>query len=337
MKKVFFVISLLTFLLGAVVYHMLFPQKMKEQVTVYFGSNSDFLSPATVHAMKDGYVVIGKEWIQFFDPEGFLKWKKKVFESSLAVDVSNDRIALCGKHSGDFFLLNRSGDIVYQTMGLGRVKSVKMLKQQSVGIQIENDSIYLYHPSQQQLKKIVIPEGKVMDFDYSAKKKQLAVVMLNDRLVSKLLVYSLSGVLKSGVNIGDCICYFVSLASDHITLYADDRVLTYDAQGRCIDEKQYEGDFLNFYPSSLSYASYKDHQLFIFQKNQQQKVSVADPDHLAVASNYMVSTNQGGMSFHSFRGSSYQMPIQTGAKAVHTCSKDSIVVEYAGKIVFYTK
>lgn len=352
MKKVYFSIAVVLVLGLNFAFSAWLGDDFKLRSTYYFASNTDYEYPAQIALSSRGLVVAGRKELIQFDREGKSLWKKPLYAFGALCASSGEYIAVCERNSGEFYILDKNGDIVHHTEKYGRIESVKAFDSNSFGF-LTDHGVYIYSGTTDKVFFLPSQPGDIIDYSYSDLHKKVAIIYLDSEVNCYINLLTVTGEITSGKIEQEGLIFDVYLDRDRILVLKEDGIHEYNYFLSELSESRDEleaGDAIvsdegKWFPSLIYSCNFEEGLMcgqlqgsYGIWKNGKKLFSVDAP-----AKNMMAM--KGG---YLIRGSDLSMWNEKGERLYSVSDSDEITdvikfnpqafaVVFANRIEFYSK
>lgn len=342
MKRIYLLIAIV--LVFVIHYGMavIFSGRYEKMTEHYFGDNTDYEYPAQVISLNNGIVVAGRVALNFFDSEGFLKWSRPLNAFGSLCAGKGDRLALCEKNSGEFYILNTDGEIVHQSDKYGKIKGLKAFDNQSFGFSTER-GIYIYSGSADKIYFVSSQPGDLIDYSYSDYNKKLAVITLDTQVNNYINLLTVTGEITAGKIIREGLVFDVYLDKDKIVMIKDDGIFEYDYSLEELSEgsvwaNHEEYDTVYSYSSDMDVLCAKFEGKYFLWKSGKILFPLEKPAKAVyrIGSDYLLDQED----IHIVNGDGKSRKVLASKEEVPdvvVTGNDSLAIIYANKIEFYRR
>lgn len=210
---------------------------------VYFNLNNDFEHRAKIFTVDNAFVIVGRTAVQFISNTGDIIWEKDVSSQNVSVAAGQKVFALAEKKAGDVFIINQAGEIIAKHFALGPIDSIKIFKDQYVGVIKADGEYVLLDKNLKTISSTILPTGTVIDYDLDINNQNSVILILDlsrKAFNSKLVIISFNGNIISGSNIEQEIAYDLILYNNHIRILVDTGMIVFGYDGKKMEQKSIE-------------------------------------------------------------------------------------------------
>lgn len=270
MRKQFSLISLLVLLLtfGSIFFYDVIVDRAKSSFS--FGKlNSSIVNSIpcnadiaydrnVIFAVNDkGIVKSEQSSFVFYDLEGEPVWEKEINSPSPIVRFSQEAIVVGDLGTGEIYSLNHSGVINKSITGLGRLQDLRLGDNGVIVAILEKDNeVVLLNKLLEELTRISLPKGDLIDFDLSSNKSLLAfsfIKMDKSNFYSNVLLYTLDGRLIGATNFEQQYLFDLKVVEDNVVGVLDNEVFVLNSENELLKSIEIDRRIEAFYLSEDGY------------------------------------------------------------------------------------
>lgn len=372
MRKQFSLISLLVLLLtfGSIFFYDLIVDRAKTSFS--FGKlNSSIVNsiPCNADIGYDRNVIFevnGKGIIKseqssfiFYGLDGHPIWEKEINSPSPIVRFGQEAIVVGDLGSGEIYSLNHSGEINNSITGLGKLQDVRLGENGVIVVILDQDNeVVLLDKALEEITRISLPKGDLIDFDLSSNKSLLAfsfVKMDKSNFYSNVLLYSLDGRLIGATNFEQQFLFDLQVVEDNVVGVLDNELFILNAENELLKSIEIDRRIESFYldAEGYIYLNLTKNPEDLTDTRPDNVISTLDLDGKKVIDDIVVesSINQliASETYLTFLSGDkiYQLDKKTGellkiqslekdALEVHLINKNILGVEYIDKFDIYS-
>ncbi len=195
----------------------------------------------TAFHLEDGYVIKSSDgFLRFYDTSAQPVWEKTLNSLSVLIDGNKKSIAVVNPTSGDLFLLNTDGLITAKKFGVGQVGAVlHPSKDYLVCQMLEEKELRIFDANLENIARIPMPDGEVLDLDVSSTNSMIAVSMFrleDETYHSQILTYQLDGQAIGAINMKGKIILDIEVVEDQMIGVTDQQAFAYNTSNEIIWE-----------------------------------------------------------------------------------------------------
>lgn len=184
--------------------------------------------------------------ISVFDYKGKLLWEKSRVVKEPLIIGNDNIIILIDMLSGAMEYFDYSGNSLATINLGGKIFNGKIINDTFIAIALEEDNkILLLNQEGQEISRISIPKGEIIDFQLSNDGNIIGVALLNLEeydYYSNILLYSTEGRVLAGNKIEDSIIYYLEFDKENrLVSIGDNKILLMARDEGLLWEKQIEG------------------------------------------------------------------------------------------------
>lgn len=208
-----------------------FKEDFKPINEIVYNQNVDFENRAEIKTIGDDYCLLDQSKLTLYDNEGKPKWEKALSTQNVLISPGKTSFAIVEKKSGDLYILDLKGNILFSKFGLGSVKSLKYFDDQYIGLLKTDGTLTVLNQKLEEISHTVLPKGEIIDFSINIKRQDIVAVVLDlsrKDFNTKLVIATFNGEIISGSNLFSEIAYTLWLTDDEIFIASDSRLMRYD-------------------------------------------------------------------------------------------------------------
>jgi hypothetical protein len=204
--------------------------KLNSQVieSIPCNPNIDYDRKVIFETNKHGIIKSEQNSFIFYNVEGKALWEKEINSSSAMVRLGDSFIIAADSGTGELYSLTFKGEINKSIGPLGRIKDILVGENDVIVLVLEQDNeVVLLDKTLEEITRISLPNGDLIDFDLSANKSLLAfsfIKMDKTNFYSNVLLYSLDGRLIGATNFEQQYIYDVKVIEDQVIGVLDNEV-----------------------------------------------------------------------------------------------------------------
>ncbi len=264
MRKKFSLISLLVLLLsfGSIFFYDVIVDRAK--MSFSFGKlNSAMVNSIACNAdiaydrdvifevNGKGIIKIEQSSFIFYDVNGDPLWEKEINSPSPIVRFGEDVIIVGDYGTGEIYSLNHSGDINQSIPGLGRIQDIRLGENGVIVVVLEQDNeVVLLDKGLDEITRISLPKGDLIDFDLSSNKSLLAfsfIQMDKSNFYSNVLLYTLDGRLIGATNFEEQYLFGLQVVEDNIVGILDSELFVVNSENELLKSIEIDRRIEKFY------------------------------------------------------------------------------------------
>lgn len=186
------------------------------------------------YPVVSGIIKTGNERLTYLNVRGELVWEKEFFGSDILAHERNERFYICDKATGDYYVLDKKGNVLSKQEGLGKVERFLVGSDGFTALYLKNDKrIALINPQGELSASIPVPYDDLLDLRYSESMRMIAMSVLiveKDYFHTNVLMFGTDGKMRGARNFNNTILYRLSDAGSGFVGYSDDMIIAFDDQ-----------------------------------------------------------------------------------------------------------
>lgn len=214
-----------------------YPTQFKQVGTHFFKENSDFENPAEIAVIDDKLFVAGKTHLQRFGSKGEVEWEKPLASFYSQMSVSKSILTIAEVNKGELYVLDHNGEVLHSSEGHGQISHIKAFDDGSV-CAIAGRTILIYSSSAEEIYKISMPPGEIVDYLYSDADKKVVTLTLDSKLNTYISQLTASGENTAGKIISEGLAYQMWVEQDQIVVFTDQSLIYLDKDLTILETKK---------------------------------------------------------------------------------------------------
>lgn len=186
------------------------------------------------YPVVSGIIMTGNERLTYLTVRGEVVWEKEFFGSDILAHERNDMFYICDKATGDYYVLDKKGQILSKLEGLGKVERFLVGSDGYTALYLKNDKkVALINPQGVMSATIPVPYEDILDLRYSEAMKLIAMSVLvveNDYFHTNVLMFGTDGKMRGARNFNNAVLYRLSDAGEGFIGYSDEMIIAFDDQ-----------------------------------------------------------------------------------------------------------
>jgi len=174
----------------------------------------------------------------FYDVNGQPLWEKELNSTAPIVRLGAEYIIVADTGTGELYSLGLNGTINQSRDPLGRIDDILVGENDVIVIVLEQDNeVVLMDKALEEITRISLPKGDLMDFDLSSNKSLLAftfIKMDKSNFYSNVLLYSLDGRLIGATNFEQQYVYDIQVIGDQVVGVLDSEIFVLSGDNELI-------------------------------------------------------------------------------------------------------
>lgn len=186
-----------------------------------------------------------------YDPSGQAVWEKEINAPSPMVRFGESFIIIGDYGTGEIYNLSLNGEINGSAQGFGKLKDIRVGENGVIAVVLAQDSeVVLMNEKLEEITRISLPKGELMDFDLSANKSLVAFSFINmdqSNFYSNVLLYSLDGRLIGATNFEEQYIFGIKVIEDNIVGVLDNEIFVLNSDNELIQTTAIDRRIESFY------------------------------------------------------------------------------------------
>lgn len=263
-RKKFSVISLLVLLLsfGSIFYHGIIFDGVKGKLS--FGKlntamvksipcnpDIDFKRSVIFESDTQGIIKSDQNDFIYYGLDGQPIWKKEINSPAPLVRFGKGFVIVGDYGTGEIYNLSMTGAINNSINGLGRVQDIRIGDNDVILVILEKDNeVVMLDKSLEEIARISLPKGKIIDYDLSANKSLLAfsyIKMDKNNFYANVLLYTLDGRLIGAQNFEQEYLFDIQVVEDNVVGVLDNGIFVLNSENELLKSIEIDRRIEQFY------------------------------------------------------------------------------------------
>jgi hypothetical protein len=217
------------------------PISIERIKTVSAAAAPTYKKQSFFYPVVSGVIMTGNERLTYMTAAGEVVWEKEFFGSDILAHERNEKFYICDKATGDFYVLDKKGQILSKIEGLGRVDRFVVGSDGYTALYLKNDKkIALINPQGIVSASIPVPYEDLLDVRYSESMGLIALSVLvveNDYFHTNVLLFGTDGKMRGARNFNHTVVFRLSDAGQDFIGYSDELMIAFNDQNEEIWKK----------------------------------------------------------------------------------------------------
>jgi len=187
----------------------------------------------------------------FYGVDGQSRWEKEINSNAPIVRMGEDFIIVGDYGTGELYNLSLSGAINKSIAGLGSLQDIRIGENGVIVVVLEKDNeVVLLDKSLEEITRISLPKGDLMDFDISSNKSLLVfsfIKMDKSNFYSNVLLYTLDGRLIGATNFEQQYLFDIKVVEDKIVGILDNEFFILNSENELLQSVAVDRRIEEFY------------------------------------------------------------------------------------------
>lgn len=202
--------------------------------TISTSAEPTYKKQSFFYPVVSGIIKTGNERLTYMTVRGEVVWEKEFFGSDILAHERNESFYICDKATGDFYVLDKKGQILSKLEGLGKVDRFLVGSDGYTALYLKNDKkIALINPEGVMSATVPVPYEDLLDLSYSASMKLIALSVLvveEDYFHTNVLMFGTDGRMRGARNFNSTVLFRLNEAGGGFIGYSDDMIVAFDDQ-----------------------------------------------------------------------------------------------------------
>lgn len=200
--------------------------------------NIDYDRSVLFESDQKGIIKSDMTALVYYGLDGQPIWEKEINSLAPVVRYGQDYIIVGDYGTGELYNLSMSGTINASITGIGKLQDVKIGANGVIVALLEKDNeVVLLDKQLEEITRISLPKGKVIDFDLSSNKSLLAFSFIRideNNFYSNVMLYSFDGRLIGATNFEQQYVFDIQIVEDNIVGVLDTGVFVLDSENQLL-------------------------------------------------------------------------------------------------------
>ena len=359
-KKRFSIVSLLVLSLsfGSIFYYDVMVDRARS--TISFGKlnssvvesipctpNMDYERSVVFESDAQGIIKSDGTSFVYYGLDGQAIWEKEINSPAPLVRFGQGFVVVGDYGTGEIYALNLKGEIIQSIPGLGKLQDIKIGDNDVLVVLLEQDNqVVLLNKSLEEITRISLPKGDVIDFDLSANKSLLAfsfIKMDKSNFYSNVMLYSLDGRLIGATNFEQQFIFDLKVVEDKVIGVLDSGIFVLNGENELLQSLEIDRRIEAFHvdESGIIYLNLTKNPEDLTDTRPNNVITAIDESGQKVIEDIVVEVSidqlTSDSAYLTFLSADkvYQLDKKTGELLkIQTLEKDALKVHTVDKTVF---
>lgn len=210
------------------------PISIEKIKTISSSAEPTYEKQSFFYPVVSGVIMTGNQKLAYMNVLGEILWEKEFFGNDILAYERNSNFYICDKATGDFYVLDKKGQILAKVEGLGKVDRIVVGSDGLTAIYLKNEKrIAVINPKGEVTASIPVPYDDLLDIRYSESMGLIGVSVLiveNDYFHTNVLLFGRDGKMRGARNFNHTVLFRLSDAGENLIGYSDDMMIAFNDQ-----------------------------------------------------------------------------------------------------------